>query len=92
MGVHAARGRSNAAVGRMWRERVRLAALREGDDGIKALDKIAVVLIESALKGDMAAIKEIGDRLDGKPAQVLAGDDDNPLKHLVRFGWMTTKS
>jgi len=36
-------------------------------------------LIAKALEGDIAAIKEIGDRLEGKPAQVISGDADNPL-------------
>ena len=35
----------------------------------KALRAIAQGLIEKATEGDVAAIKEIADRLDGKPAQ-----------------------
>ena len=33
-------------------------------------------------EGDLAAMKEINDRLDGRPAQAitLQGDEDNPLK------------
>lgn len=29
--------------------------------------------------GDIPAIKEIADRLDGKVAQAIVGDDDSPL-------------
>jgi hypothetical protein len=29
---------------------------------------------------ETAASREVGDRLDGKPAQILAGDKDNPLE------------
>jgi hypothetical protein len=44
-------------------------------------------------KGDVAAIREIADRLDGKVAQAIVGgdDDDNPVnvirrieRHIVR--------
>jgi hypothetical protein len=36
-----------------------------------ALRRIAGKLVERAQEGDLAAIKEIADRLDGKPAQVI---------------------
>jgi hypothetical protein len=36
-----------------------------------ALRRIAVKLVERAEEGDLAAIREIADRLDGKPAQVI---------------------
>jgi ribosomal protein L17 len=35
------------------------------------LRRIAAKLIERAEEGDLAAIREIADRLDGKPAQVI---------------------
>lgn len=45
------------------------------------LDAIALALVQSAKEGDTPAIKEIGDRLDGKVAQgIIGGDeDDNPI-------------
>jgi hypothetical protein len=36
-----------------------------------ALRRISAKLIEKAEEGDLAAIREIADRLDGKPAQVI---------------------
>jgi hypothetical protein len=36
-----------------------------------ALRRIAAKLVERAEEGDLAAIREIADRVDGKPAQVL---------------------
>jgi hypothetical protein len=36
-----------------------------------ALRRIAAKLVERAEGGDLAAIREIADRLDGKPAQVV---------------------
>lgn len=36
-------------------------------------------LLEKAAEGDIAAFREIFDRLEGKPTQMLAGDPENPL-------------
>jgi hypothetical protein len=38
-------------------------------------------VVEKAIAGDKDATKEIGDRLDGKPAQSvdIAGDPERPL-------------
>lgn len=48
------------------------------DDG-KRLRDAAEKLLDSASIGEPWAIKELADRLDGKPAQVIIGDSDNPL-------------
>ena len=41
----------------------------------KALRKVARALLTKAAAGDVHAIREIGDRMDGKVAQALVGDD-----------------
>jgi hypothetical protein len=40
-----------------------------------ALRRIAAKLVEKAEEGELAAIREIADRLDGKPAQVIDRGD-----------------
>lgn len=52
-----------------WADALRLAVNREDEDGRRRLAKIAEQCAAAAEAGDMQAIKEIGDRLDGKPAQ-----------------------
>jgi len=39
-------------------------------------------LLDLALGGDMAAIKEVFDRIDGKPKQAIVGgdEDDSPIQ------------
>ena len=69
------------APGKIW-----IAALNRSiaqDDG-KRLRAAAEKLLDLAVEGDVSALKELGDRLDGKPAQsvTLAGDPENPL-HVV---------
>lgn len=49
--------------------------VRSGD----ALRKIANKVIEQALEGNPIAMKEIGDRMDGKAHQSIGGPDDGPI-------------
>lgn len=69
-------GNRNATKNKLWEESLRRALLAE--DG-KKLRSLADKLIERAEQGDVTALKEIGDRLDGKPTQIIAGDPDAPL-------------
>jgi hypothetical protein len=67
--------------------RMELAAL--GEDDPKSLRGLARKLLDAASGGDntLAAIKEVADRLDGKPAQaVIGGDEDDPeIKTYTRI-------
>lgn len=65
-----------------WADAIKRAlARRELTGDGRDLNKLADTLIDKAAGGDMPALKEIGDRLDGKAAQsmTLAGDPDAPL-------------
>lgn len=57
---------------RLWANTLR-RAITQGDG--EKLRRIADALIAKAEDGDMAAIRELGDRLDGKPAQAIVGAD-----------------
>lgn len=69
-----------------FRDALRMQLAAAGEDH-KALRSIADALIASAQAGDMQAIKEIGDRIDGKVPQGITGgdDDDNPVNVLHRI-------
>ena len=56
-----------------------------GDDDQRGLRKIAQNLIDQAETGEPWAIKEIADRLDGKPAQAheVGGPDGEPLQVII---------
>ncbi len=41
---------------------------------IKKLRLVARSLVNEAIKGDIAAVKEINDRIDGKVTQIIAGE------------------
>lgn len=54
-----------------WRDAIMIAVKREVARGANArrLSALADKLVAVALEGDIGALKEIGDRLDGKPTQ-----------------------
>lgn len=73
---------------KMFREALHRAIKRIDDGKDPRLDRIAEQVIKQALAGELAAIKEIADRLDGKPAQAHVGDaDEAPIQHTVKFRW-----
>lgn len=81
-------GNKNAAKPRVWHQAImRALEIREKSrlDGKRELDALAEKLIDLVAAGDLAALKEFGDRLDGKPAQqvVMSGDPDAPLSVTI---------
>jgi hypothetical protein len=49
---------------------------------------LARKLIDDAIAGNLAAAKEIADRVDGRPAQAVAGDaGGEPVRHWI--GWVS---
>ena len=63
-------------------EALRMELLAAGDDR-RALRSIARQLITKAEEGDMQAIKEFADRLDGKVPQAVVGDDESDPISMV---------
>lgn len=54
---------------KLWRDALMIAAKRTDAEGKVLLAKMAEKCVEQAAAGDIAAMKEIGDRLDGKAHQ-----------------------
>jgi hypothetical protein len=83
------KGNQNAAKAKDWESALRYALANYASKELKvqrghALKKIAAAVVEKAISGDKDAWREIGDRLDGKPAQVIAGDNERPLTVIVK--------
>ena len=75
-------GNQNAAKAKVWHAAiVRALRKRSRTDQLEALDEIAEKLIEACSSGDLPALKELGDRLDGKPNQQIEpiGADGEPF-------------
>lgn len=65
-------GNDNAAKGAEWRSSIKRALARRGESGWReGLDTLADRLIDAASAGDAWALKEIGDRIDGRPKQTV---------------------
>ncbi len=63
---------NNAAKGRRWANAIDTAlGKRCKSDGQKALVQLAEVMLIAAENSEAWALKELGDRLDGKPAQSI---------------------
>ena len=63
----APKGNRNGAHDKPWTRALERHAAQNPDK----LARLAASTFDKALEGDMAAIREIGDRLDGKPAQSM---------------------
>ena len=61
-----------------------LAALKRVDGDAERIQRVADRLVENALRGETAAIREIADRVDGRVPQPLRGDDDGKIVVEIR--------
>lgn len=77
-------GNRNRASSASWAHSIRLAIkTRSLAEQKQILAAIAEVLIDKALDGNMEAIKEIGDRIDGKSTQMVLTNHNLTLTHKL---------
>lgn len=76
-------GNTNATRGRIWREAIERALERRSKaDQIKSIDELADKLLDACYSGDLPALKEFGDRVEGRAVQgvELGGPDGAPVR------------
>lgn len=87
--TRAAVGKAASGRHKPWRDALRIAVNRDdpSDPKRKILAALAEATVTAALGGDISAVKEIADRLDGKAAQPVVGDDEHDALTIkvVRF-------
>jgi len=72
-------GRWKSAISAALRKR----AISRGTSVDVELEKLAEALLCAVDEGDVSAIKELADRLDGKAIQMISSDPENPVSGIV---------
>jgi len=72
-------GNKNGTKGKLCADAIRKAVIQG-----KNLQPLAKKLVQLALEGDMVAMKEVFDRLDGKVTTTIASDKDQPFTIEIR--------
>lgn len=86
---HARLGHAKATETREWKSAIRRVALR---NKAEQLNKAAEALVNAAAAGDLQALKEFGDRFEGKVPQNVEADIDAKLTvEIVRFASANSK-
>lgn len=75
-------GNQNAKKAKIWEQAIKRALSRASGSIDSGLDTLADKLVAAAQNGDQWALIEVGNRLDGKPAQAIVGGDEDsePIK------------
>lgn len=82
MANHTSRGQQRD---KPFRDALRLE-ISEASDDPKRLRRIARALLAKAAEGDVPAIKEVADRLDGRVPQAVINDDEaGPIKMVIEW-------
>ncbi len=78
----APKGNDNNKKGKVWSEALRKHVVQN-----RLMPGLAKKLVDMALDGDMVAMKELGDRLEGKCHQTVGGDgeDGGITIHIRKF-------
>lgn len=77
---------NSSADNRLWANTIRRAIAQSDPERLR---RIAEKLLDMAADGDLGAMRELGDRVDGKPKQQteLSGPDGGaiPMQTIVNF-------
>lgn len=90
-------GNKNGSKGKPWREALRMELIQYESSEVPrglVLRKIAVKVIEAALGGDLGAVQEIANRMDGKATENIQHEiatsarklSDDELSRIITSG------
>jgi len=83
-GAGAPEGNTNSNKNnRLWADTIRRAVIQSDSERLR---RIAEAMLTKCEDGDMTAIKELGDRLDGKAIQGIEGPGEGG-EHIISFKW-----
>lgn len=82
-------GNANYRKGRLFADAInRALELPSRFERLKRIEAIADKLVTMAEDGDIQAIREVADRLDGKPHQTVGGEDGGSIRFTLDAPWM----
>lgn len=70
---------------KIWKDALNRAIKRREDADPHAIEKLADKLLAAVSGGDVTAMKELGDRLDGKVPQGVGGTDELPPLQITEI-------
>ena len=77
---------------KIWREAIERAIKRREQADPQALEKLADKLLAQVEAGDVAAMKEFADRVDGKVPQGIVGGDEDHGPIQLTVSWQNSGS
>lgn len=81
-------GNSNATKSKPWARAIeRALENRSRAKQLEALDELAETFLAACDAGDLAALKELGDRLDGKANQTISGPDGGAIPVGIKVSY-----
>lgn len=76
-------GNTNAAKGKVWKAAIERALDKRGKSRADALADLAGKLLDKAEEGDIAALRELADRMDGKAVQQIDAEFRGSLTSVI---------
>lgn len=76
-------GRGAPKKTKSWSAAIERAVYRMENDDPQALEKLAMKLVLKASEGDISALKEVGDRLEGKALQQIEIKKADPFDDIT---------
>jgi len=81
----AAKGNNYAGKSKQWTMAIERALEQRSKTRAQAMDELAAKLLSLCDEGDLSALRELGDRLEGKPSQQidLGNANNEPFKIIA---------
>ena len=79
-------GNQNAKNRGLWQSAIKRALAKKNPEGLQAASEdAAAILVDAVFLGERWALEELGNRLDGMPAQVvvMTGDEEGGPVQIV---------
>lgn len=75
-------GNQNAKKGKLIEDLLRKVCVQEDN---KRIAEALSAILNKAASGDLRCLEFVRDTFDGKPAQAIIGEEDNPLRMITKI-------